>query len=124
MTKLFLLAFLSVSLFSCEQNNPKTNIDLIVNQDSIVYVKKSIAFIKEVNRQELSDTNFILADKPFSFESFDCNSELFEDTAAYTKEELSYIKDKKYPSLTRWATEFFGNTKIVSSDTINAIFKD
>ncbi len=124
MIKLFLLAFLSVSLFSCGQNNPKTKIDLTVNKDSIVYIKKCIAFIKEVNRQDLSDTNFILVDKPFAFEYLDCITDLLADTATYTKEELSFIKDKKYPSLTKWAKEFFENTKLVSNDTINTIFKD
>ena len=124
MTRLFLLAFLSVSLFSGGQNNYSANIDSVLVQDSIVYVKKCIAFIKEIMPQELSDTTFILADKPFSFEYFECIEELLSDTTSYTKEELSFIKEKQYPSLTKWTKEFFRNTRLVSSDTINAIFKD
>jgi len=74
--------------------------------------------------KQVSDTNFILADKPFSFNRFDCIASLLTDTTTYTKEELSFIKDKKYPSVTRWSKEFFETTKIISSDTINTIFKD
>jgi hypothetical protein len=124
MTRLFLLAFLSISLFSGGQNNYNTNIDSVIDQDSVIYVKKCIAFIREIRPQELSDTTFVLSDKPFSFEYFECIEELLTDTATYTKEELSFIKEKQHPSLIKWTKDLFRNTRLVSGDTINAIFKD
>jgi hypothetical protein len=124
MTKMFLLAVLTVSIFTCGQNNPKTKIDLTVNQDSIVHINKCIAFIKNVNQQDMADKNFILVDKPFEFEYIDCIADLLSDTATFTKDELSFIEDKKYPSLKKWTTELFRNTKLLRSDTLNAIFKD
>jgi hypothetical protein len=123
MTKLFLLLSLSISLL-CGQNNSQSNPDLIIKQDSVDYILKSIAFIKQVKQQELSDKNFILSDKPFSFEYFHCIDNLLADTTFYTKNELAFIKDKKYPSIKYWTKEFFRNTILVSSDTITAIFKD
>lgn len=124
MTNSFFPPLLLICLYSCGQNSSGTNSQLAVNKDSIEFVKKCVAFIKEVKPQEVSDTNFILSDKPFSFESFDCILDLLTDTTTYTKEELSFIKDKEYPLLTKWAKESFGNTNLVSSDTINPIFED
>jgi len=124
MANSFLLVYSFVSLFLCGQNNSKTNRRLRVSLDSIDYIQKSIAFIKEIKQQELSGTSFILVDKPSLFEYFDCIPDLLADTATYTKEEISFIKDKKYPSLEKWTKDFFINVKLISSDTINAIFKD
>lgn len=124
MMKLFLLVYLSVSVPSYGQSNQKTNIDLTVTQDSIVYIKKCIAFIKEVNKEQLADTNFILVDKPFLFEYYDCISKLLTDSTTYSNDELTFIKDKKYPSLTKWTKELFTTIKIISSDSISSIFND
>jgi hypothetical protein len=124
MAKSFLLAFLFASLIHREQNDPTTNLRLTVRQDSIAYIQKSIAFIKEIKQQDLSNENFILADIPFSFEYFDCIPDVLADTATYTKEELSFIRDKKYPSLKKWTKEFFINIKLISSDTLKTIFRD
>jgi hypothetical protein len=124
MTKLFSPLLLFICLYSCGQNTSETSSHVTANKDSIAFQKKCVAFIKEVKSQEVSDTNFILADKPFSFENSDCLSYLLTDAGTYTKEELSIIKDKKFPSLVKWTKESFGSTKLVSSDTINAIFKD
>lgn len=124
MTKLFFPSLLLICLYSWGQNNSGTSSQSAVNTDSIEFVKKCVAFIKEVKPQEVADINFLLSDKPFSFEYFDCISDLLTDTTTYTKEELLFIKDKEYPLLTKWTKESFGNTKLVSSDTINAIFKD
>lgn len=124
MTKLFLLVCLSVPLISCGQQNTGIKSGLPVNQDSVVYIRKCIAFIQEIQPQELSDTNFILSDKPFLFEYFDCMENVLADAVTFTKEELSYIKDKKYPSLKKWTEGLLGKIKLVSSDSINAIFRD
>ena len=122
--KLFFIVFLSIPLFSCGQTNSTTKNKSNVEQDSIVYLQKCVEFIKQIEQKNLSDANFILADKPFSFEYFDCINELIKDTTIYTKDEIKLIKDKTQPSLTKWTKELFANTKLVSSDTINSIFKD
>lgn len=123
MTRLSLLLPLSISLLY-GQNNSKSNPDVTIKQDSVDYILKSIAFIKQVKQQELSNTNFILSDKPFLFEYFDCIGDLLTDTTFYTKNELAFIKDKKYPLIKYWTKEYFRNTILVSDDTITAIFKD
>jgi hypothetical protein len=51
-------------------------------------------------------------------------SNLLADVGTYTKEELSFIKGQKFPSLAKWTKESLGNIRLMSSDTINAIFKD
>jgi hypothetical protein len=120
MTKLFLLPFLTLALYSSAQNSATGH----VNQDSISFVKKCIAFIKEVKAKELSDTNFILEDKPFSFEHLHCLDYLLKDSSSFTKDELSLIRGKKYPSVNKWTKKDFENIRLVSRDTINAVFRD
>ena len=68
MTKLFLIIYLSISITSYGQSNQKTNIDVTVNQDSTEYIKQCIAFIKNVKKEQLADTNYILVDNPFSYD--------------------------------------------------------
>lgn len=124
MTKLFLIHLLSVSFICSGEHRSPTKDKVNIFTDSIAYLQKSVDFIKQVEQKELSDTNFILADKPFSFEYFDCIKELLTDTAIYTKDELLLIENEAKASSISWTNEFFPNVKIVSSDTINAIFKD
>jgi len=92
------------------------------NQDSIKYVLKSIEFIKKVKGKELQDSTFILVDKPFAFKYFDCLSQLLADSLTFSKEELNFIQQKHYPSVTRWNKSFFPAIKFVSDDTIDSIF--
>lgn len=124
MLKLFLFAALFASLCSYGQSTSQNDTFFNVSQDSATYIKKSIAFIKQVMPQALSDTSFILVDKPFSFEYFDCIQEVLADTTLFTRDELLIIRDKQHPSLSRWPKEFFDKIKLISSDTINAIFND
>lgn len=128
MTRLILFYLIIVSLSACEQNRINFNINLVDkqkrNQDSIEYTQKSVEFIKQVKGQELMNSEFILADKPFAFKYFDCLKELLIDTVIYSKEELTFIEQKKYPSISYWTKIFFPNTKLVSSDTVDLIFED
>ena len=64
MMKLFLIPLLSISLFSCGQTNSTTK-NRSVEQDSILYLQKAVEFIRQIEQKELTDTNFILADKSF-----------------------------------------------------------
>jgi hypothetical protein len=65
MTKLFFPSLLFICLYSCEQNTSDNSSHLTDHKDSVAFVKKCVAFIKEVKAQEVADTNFILSDKPF-----------------------------------------------------------
>ena len=92
-------------------------------QDSISYVQKSIAFIKKVKGKKLQDSAFILVDKPFAFQYFDCLTYLLADSTTFSKEELHFIREKKYPSVAKWDPSFFPAIKIMNSDTLTSIFK-
>lgn len=92
-------------------------------QDSIVYIQKSIEFIKKVKGKELQDSKFVLIDKPFTFTYFDCLTQLLADSVTFSSAELNLIRQKKYPSVTRWNESFFPAIKVVSGNTIDSIFK-
>lgn len=124
MIKLILLLCLFVSVSSYGQLNQQTTIKLTDTQDSTTYIKKCIAFIKEIKNEQLADTNFILVNNPFSFEYNYCISTLLMDSSTFSNDELTFIKDKKYPTLTKWTKELFTTINIVSEDTLNSIFKD
>lgn len=124
MIKLILLLCVSVSVSSYGQLNQQTNIKLTGLQDSTIYIKKCIAFIKEIKNEQLADTNFILVNNPFSFEYNNCISTLLMDSSTFSNDELTFIKDKQYPTLTKWTKELFTTIKIISQDTLNSIFKD
>jgi len=124
MPKLFLVILYSVAACLSEHNHSKTETSLKVAQDSSAYIKKSIAFIEEVEHRKLSDTNFILSDKPSTFEYFNCLDQVIVDSGFLTKNELAIIKGRKYPVVQKWTKRFFKNIKIVSSDSIAANFKN
>ena len=124
MTKIFLIIYLSISITSYGQSNQKTNIDLTVNQDSTEYIKQCIAFIKDVKKERLTDTNFILVENPFSYEYYDCISKFLTESTTFSNDELTFIKDQKYPSLKKWTKDFFTTIKIISKDSLDLIFKD
>lgn len=124
MIKLILLLCLSVSVSSYGQLNQQTNIKLTGPQDSTIYIKKCIAFINEIKNEQLADTNFILVSNPFSFEYNNCISTLLMDSSTFSNDELTFIKDKQYPTLSKWTKELFTTIKIISEDTLNSIFKD
>ena len=120
--KRFLFLFFITSLHSIGQTNL---IDIKKsNQDSIKSLLKSIEFIKQVKGKELQDSNFILVDKPFELNSFYCLSQLLSDSSTFSKAELSFIQQKYYPSIIRWNKSFFSTIKLVSSETIDSIFKN
>jgi len=121
MFNLFTSLFLFVSLISCGQTNTTAE-DIVHKQDSIVYIQKSIRFIKEVMWKEMSDTQFILSSKPFDFTYFECTEEFLLDTNFLSKDERNLFKDKQYPHIFQWTKELFTNAKLINGDTINAIF--
>jgi hypothetical protein len=94
--KLILLLPLTALLISCKQkDDPGVEKR---RQDSIKYVRESIAFIRETGGKEFQGAAFILADKPFSFQYYDCLTEVIADSSTFTKEEIEFIRQKNYPS--------------------------
>ena len=123
MSRLISIPLSLLILVSCGQR--KTAGDNKDNkQDSIAYLNKSIAFINEIMSQELKDSIFILEDKPFSFDYFDCLNEVLTDTATYSKQEIQNLKAKKFYKVKRWEKQNFPNLKFVSADTVKSIFED
>ena len=125
MTRLssFGLLFIAISFFSCKQNKATPNLNSKQNTDSTKYVQKSIEFIKQVEKQEIEDSTFILVDKAFPLDSSQCWKELLADTLTFSKAELSFLRLKKYPSISYWRSGLFPVIKFISRDTLNAIFK-
>ena len=121
MKKVFLSAFLCASIFSRCQSNSDSTIYITVKQSNM---KKFVDFIKQVKQQELSDTNFLLAEEPFLIDSLDCLNKLSAEVSLLTQGDLRDIKTTKYPFVYRWTKESFGNIKTVNRDTIDRIFKD
>lgn len=109
MKKSLLTVFLFIVLSSCGEK---------------IYMKKSIAFIKEIKQKELADANFILVDKPYTLESFGCLEQFMNDADFFTKDEIAFIQKTIKTSSFKWNTELFGGLKMVSSDTVQMIFKD
>ena len=124
MTRHFLTSFLLISLLSFRQSDANLKTNPATGEDSSEYVKRAIDFIKQVEGQQLTNKNFILADKIFSIEYHDCLNQILTDTATFSKDELDSIKSKKYVFISNWTQDIFPNIKVISSDTIKSIFRD
>lgn len=92
-------------------------------EDSARYVANAVDFIKTIKAKQLSDTSFILSDQVFAFDRFDCLASVARDTVNFSKEEIAWVTQQKYPHLSRWNNEHFPGTRFVNGDTITAIFK-
>jgi hypothetical protein len=93
-------------------------------KDSVLLAQKTISFLREVLDKKINDSSWIISDKPFAFEYFDCLTGVYQDTAFFTREELGMIRSKKYPTFTWWHTPFFPAAKMIDGDTIHNIFDD
>jgi len=120
-----ILIFFTLSLISLASYSQAANTTKLLNkaiQDSISYRNKAIAFIKEVRKDNLKDTSFILVDKPFNYNTFTCFEELSKDVSTFSKQELQFIRNKKFHSISSWAMDDFTNIKQVKKDSLNSIF--
>lgn len=126
MTNSTLLLGFCISVFSCTQTNTKKQTTIELNQiDSIQYINQVIQFVKQLKRQELDDSLFILEDEPSTLDYYDCLQSIFSDTVTFSKTEINIIKkESKKPILKTWTNSLIPNIKIVSADTIRAVFKD
>lgn len=90
------------------------------NNDSLVYLKHAIGFIREVYGKP--DTNFVLSSEviampPDFVESLSDNKELF------SKSERDYIREGNYPKITIWNKEDLPELNIISHDSLTALFR-
>jgi hypothetical protein len=123
MTKVHILLSLTISVLSCTQRSTAT-IETRNNEDSIIYLTKSLEFIKSIKPELTHDSTFILVDKPAGFDQFSCWDELLRDSSTFSREELAGLKLKKLLSHKKWTKVDFPNIRIVESDTVDKIFHD
>ena len=118
--KLFLksLSFLvCIIVFSCSVKNERKSSKKIDEN----YLKQTSEFIKSINGTE----DFILDEKPFQYEYFDCVQELKNDTITFNDKEIKYIESEiKKNKLQKWKNDLVINATIISNDTIKKIFND
>lgn len=124
MSTIFLATLYSIAACLSQDYLSKAQTSFSPAGDSSAYIKKCIAFIEEVEHRKLSDTNFILSDKPATLEHLHCLDQVILDSNFLSKDEIAIIKDKKYPTVVKWTKQFFPNIKIISSDSIAASFKN
>ncbi|MEZ5034821.1 MAG: hypothetical protein R2796_07525 [Chitinophagaceae bacterium] len=121
MTKALLLVILIPTLHSYGQNNiPSRNISMS-NQDTITYIQKGIEFIKQVERQSLMNSKFILSNKPVSPVFNHCIGNLLVDTATFTKDELIFLKAQQFISIPLWKQKHFPNINLINLDSLKAM---
>jgi len=123
MIRLFSALLVLITFTSCKQKKAGDN-GTVSNQDSINYLKKSVAFIGEVMPAEIKDSTFILADKSVSIDYFNCLDEVLSDTSTFSKEEIQSLKTERFHTIQRWTSESFPNIKLVNADTVESIFRD
>ncbi|WP_373515945.1 hypothetical protein [Persicitalea sp.] len=125
--KLIILTGFLIAFFAFEKNGENSwvnpSIDKRFAEDSVLYLQKSIEFIKEVKAREMSDTNFVLVDTPAVYNLNKCLERTTMDTVTFTEAERDYLKRKQYPKLGRWKDEHFSKTKIIGRHTLMKIFK-
>ena len=86
---------------------------------------QAIALIREVAPGKISNTAFILSDKPASIEGFGCLENLLKDTITFSAAERKQIvEENAHPLISRWTADMFPQARLMSQDSISAIFKD
>ena len=126
-----LLLFLTIiicSLISCGRSHQKNTSDTPQQEVKVAdneYLRQTLLFLNDVKQKELNDRDFVLADKPFGFEYFDCLQPLLKDTAHLTASERAFIiEQSKKRLIDFWKTSFFPKISIIDNDTIQSIFQD
>ena len=123
---LLVLIFLFCSFASVGQLNQRIS-DKILNkskkniQDSIILLKTSIAFIKQIKGEQLNNSAFILKDTSFDLIFFNCLAELQADTKTYSRKELKQIQKQNVP--THWTKDMFPNIKVINTDSLDNVYK-
>jgi len=118
-----LLLIVVILCISCKHSN---KIEIKFKSDKskgdIEYLIQAKKFIQEIGQNEFKDTSSFLADTPSTFKTLDGLNEFRSDTALFTKKEIDFVDAEGEKALIKkWTTTFF--PKIVTQDTINAIFK-
>ncbi|MCX6207442.1 MAG: hypothetical protein NTZ19_14460 [Bacteroidetes bacterium] len=74
--------------------------------DTTIDLQKSLAFIKEVMGQDLSNENLILDNNPKIFNPLNCFDQILIDDYYLKKDEWLYIQDIRIPQLENWASKY------------------
>lgn len=118
-----LLVFIFMSA-SCYTYGQKTEINLNANSgiilingikyiaDTTVDLQKSIAFIKEVQGQDLSTDQLILGNDPKIFSPLNCFEQILKDDYYLRKDEWLYMRNKFIPQLTNWSLYYIQPSSI------------
>lgn len=117
------LLLLSVILFaySCRtQSHSKT-----MGKQEQEYIQQTKEFIQYIRTIEYPKDTILLVDKPNMKELNKCIPELLFDTTLFTIIERGIIRSQvSMPFLNNWETILVDKARIISQDTVNAIFKD
>src|SRR6478672_7287419 len=121
---MFRLLFYPILIFfiaSCGQSQIRVN-QSKQNEDSIKYVQASLSFFKQIDALESNDSTFILDDKPYSFDYYNCLEMLKSDTSDLSKKAVTIIKLKQLDSTFRWTNNYFPKIKIVRNEMMDSLF--
>ncbi|NCI45726.1 hypothetical protein [Sediminibacterium soli] len=122
MRKSLFLPVLLITVLSCRQTGG-SNMPPTAKKDSASYLAACIDFLQQVAHRRLNGAGLILSDAPSLLTGDGCLKEVLADTNFYTKEELSYLRDRQYPSLQKWPEKLIPNTRVLRSDSIQAVFE-
>lgn len=87
------------------------------------YVRKAVAFIKQVKKRELAAGEFILVEKPVALTGNDCLQQLPIDKQIFSPAELAKLTAQAYSLKRNWKPADFPSVRLVMKDTVEAIFK-
>jgi hypothetical protein len=124
-THILLLSALTL-LFNYEQDKQpsQTGTSIVASQPvSAEYIRKAIAFIKQVKSSELTNSKFILVSDAVSLNSNDCLQNALADKQFYSSSEKQLIENRAASWQYQWKKTDFSVSKLVKQDTINLIFK-
>jgi hypothetical protein len=91
--------------------------------DSLTYLQKSIAFIKAIHKNNGESLDTILSDLPADPDKFECMDAVLKDTNTFSREEIAFIKEKRYSVISRWDRTLFPEYHLLSGDTLQVMFE-
>jgi len=117
-----LLPFIAIlTLYSCSSQSYSNT----TSKQKREYIEETKEFIKYIRTNEYTDDTILLVDKPNMKEFNECINSLFRDTTLFAFDEQEIIKAQvDEPLLKKWDTKLVDKAKIISRDTVTAIFKD
>ena len=118
-----ILLLLLASSYCAEAQDSAASKKTFTSRDSLDYVRKAISFIEQVNKQQLSDSNYRLVDEPFSAMYNDCLDKFLVMPGLFSPDEIRIAAQREYPAASRWRDGWFKQLKVISRDTVSSIFE-